>query len=412
MAKPLWADGGSGQEVPSGHVLTAWPDRVDRLRVDTLDRGELASWLRARLPRRGESTLAAVLLSYDAGRNLEDHPATAREDPQLPDVVIARYPAWITAPESAGPWELVSRTDEDAARLQAWLERREPAPQHPALPTGISSPMDRSTHRQAVERILAGIAAGDLYQANVARRLEVELDPYCMPDLYGRLRGLNPAAYGVLWALDEGTWIGSMSPECLLTWDPGRRAAKSRPIKGTRPRGRDADEDRAMRDELTGDPKERAEHLMIVDLVRNDLGRVAVPGGVRVDDLFGVQTLPTVHHMVSEVVAKVDPAHDLADILCALFPGGSITGAPKIAAMKHIEEVEGIRRGFYTGSFGLVDGRTGQATFNILIRTCVAADGRLLYQTGGGIVADSDPDREWEETEMKAWALTRTLEGA
>jgi anthranilate/para-aminobenzoate synthase component I len=181
------------------------------------------------------------------------------------------------------------------------------------------------------------------------------------------------------------------------------------PIKGTRPRGRDAAQDEALAAELLADPKDSAEHVMIVDLVRNDLGRVAVPGSVEVRGLAGLQTLPTVHHLVSDVRAVARADVDLAAALVALFPGGSITGAPKIAAMSRIERVEGLRRGFYTGSFGLVfpDGR---AAFDILIRTCVVADGRLFYQTGGGIVADSDPEREWEETEHKAAALERALQ--
>jgi para-aminobenzoate synthetase component 1 len=175
-------------------------------------------------------------------------------------------------------------------------------------------------------------------------------------------------------------------------------------MKGTRPRG-EGPRDQALAAELQVDPKERAEHLMIVDLVRNDLGRVAEPGTVTVRDLFGLQTLPTVHHLVSAVSATLRANASLTDALLALFPGGSITGAPKIAAQEAIERLEGQRRGFYTGSFGLIDHRTGEATFNILIRTATAAEGQLHYPTGGGIVADSDPAREWEETEHKAAAL-------
>ena len=170
--------------------------------------------------------------------------------------------------------------------------------------------------------------------------------------------------------------------------------------------------DQILATELQLDEKERAEHLMIVDLVRNDLGRVAEAGSVEVQDLFGLQSLPTVHHLVSEVSATVTAETTLADLILALFPGGSITGAPKIAAQEAIERLEGLRRGFYTGSFGLVDHRTGAATFNILIRTCIAAGGRLYYQTGGGIVADSDPAREWTETQHKAAALVAATRGA
>jgi anthranilate/para-aminobenzoate synthase component I len=267
--------------------------------------------------------------------------------------------------------------------------------------------MDRTAYDAALADVLGGIAAGDLYEANVARRLEAPFDPAAAPALYWRLRAHNPARYGALWALDRDLWLASSSPECLLTWDRASRRACSYPIKGTRPRGRDPSEDARLAAELASSPKDRAEHVMIVDLVRNDLGRVAEPGSVTVDDLFGVHALPTLHHMISCVQARTRPECDLADVIAALFPGGSITGAPKIAAMNRIERVEGLRRGFYTGSLAVVD-REG-ASLNILIRTCVAADGRLLYQSGGAIVADSDPDQEWAETETKAAALVRAL---
>jgi anthranilate/para-aminobenzoate synthase component I len=268
--------------------------------------------------------------------------------------------------------------------------------------------MDRHHHAAALGQILDGIAAGSLYQANVARRLSGPLDASALPALYRRLRATNPAPYGALWALDADTWLASNSPECLMTWDPTTRAVHSYPIKGTRPRGTTDAEDRALAESLGKDDKERAEHLMIVDLVRNDLGQIAVPGSVAVHDLFGVHRWPTVHHMVSEVAATAREDVDLVDIALSLFPGGSITGAPKIAAMTWIEAVEGLRRGFYCGSLGVI-GPDGRASFNILIRTCVAADGRLFYQTGGGIVADSVPAAEWDETEVKARALLRLL---
>lgn len=411
-AEAFWADGGAaeGRYAPARHVLAAWPDRVERIRVADLPHRGLEGWLREHLPAAApgaaRAPLTVVALAYDAGRNLEHFPATAREEPPLPDVVLARYPAFVEGPGPDGPWTVVG-PPAARDRLLATLSRPASAPGRPPEPT-LRSSMDRAAHRAALERILAGIQAGDLYQANVARRLEGPFDPAATPALYCALRRTNPAAYGALWALGDGTWLASSSPECLFTFSPDTRAAHSYPIKGTRPRGADADEDRALAAELAADTKERAEHVMIVDLVRNDLGRVAVTGSVGVDRLFDVMTLPTVHHLVSDVGATLAPEHDLADLVCALFPGGSISGAPKIAAMGAIEAVEGLRRGFYTGSLGVVTG-DGEAHFNILIRTCVAADGRLFYQTGGGIVADSDPEREWAETEAKAAALTLAL---
>lgn len=372
----------------------------------------LGGWLRSRLPpSRGDGALYAVLLAYDAGRNLERIPEHAVEDPPLPAAVVARYPAWLEADGPDGPWRLRGTTASAARRLRDWIDEAPAAPAaEPALPERLTSRMSPAAHRAAVEHVLDGIRAGDLYQANVARRLEARMDPAATPALYRRLRARSPAAFGTLWAAGDATWLASVSPECLLHWDPHRREAHSYPIKGTRPRGEDAPHDRALAEELREDAKERAEHVMIVDLVRNDLGRVAEPGGVRVDELFGLQTLPTVHHLVSDVAATLPDGVDLPALVEALFPGGSITGAPKISAMAHIERAEGLRRGFYTGSFGLVepDGRT---TLDILIRSAVAADGRLLYQTGGGIVADSDPGREWDETVVKAAAIERALAG-
>ena len=420
-ALPLWADGGApggdggGGYAPGRHLITAHPASVERLRVETLPFRGLTAWLRERLPPRRPGHLTAVLLAYDAGRNLERLPATAREDPRLPDVVLASYPAWLSADGPDGPWVVRGEDPAARARLAACLRDGPPpdrgSPDAPAIPRALISSMDQASHAAALRDVLDGIAAGELYQANVARRLEAPMSPDASPALYERLRAANPAGFGVLWSLGARTWLASSSPECLLTWDPASRQAHSYPIKGTRPRGRDEAEDARLARDLAADPKERAEHLMIVDLVRNDLGRVAVPGGVSVPRLFEVQTLPTVHHLVSDVRATVREDVDLAAILAAVFPGGSVTGAPKIAAMARIERVEGLRRGFYTGSFGLVE-PDGAATFSILIRTCVATDGRLLYQTGGGIVADSDPAREWEETRVTARALRRALDAS
>ncbi|MEZ4265002.1 MAG: anthranilate synthase component I family protein [Myxococcota bacterium] len=418
----MWADGGDRgpDDVGEGaaqsgaergrHVFAAWPEREELARAEEIGAQGLEAWLRERLGEADDGCLRAVLLSYDAGRLLERLPATAVEDPRLPDVVVATFAAWVSAPGPQGPWRLWARDEAAAMRLEAWLlADAEAASSGAAQPPGrLRSSMDRARHRAAVDDVLAGIRAGDLYQANVARRLEAPMAPQLTPRLYAALRRETPACFGALWALQPGVWLASASPECLLTWDAGSREMHSFPIKGTRPRGENAQSDLGLAAELMADPKDAAEHVMIVDLVRNDLGRVAVPGSVEVVALAGLQSLPTVHHLVSDVRAVARPGVDLAAALVALFPGGSITGAPKIAAMCRIERVEGLRRGFYTGSFGLV-WPGGDAVFDILIRTCVLADGRLFYQTGGGIVADSDPEREWEETEHKAAALERAL---
>jgi para-aminobenzoate synthetase component 1 len=402
----LWLDSGSASA--GVHRLAALPDRVTRVRVGELKHRGLGDWLRNQLPPvHGDGALYAVLLSYDAGRNLEQLPSTAAIDPSLPDVIVARYPAWYEAVDGEHP--PVLRGEPAAAEeLSRWVKQGEAKPLCPVPPLTLRSSMSHLEHSEALQTVLRGIAAGSLYQANVARRLSAPMAAHAVPSLYELLRDTNPAPYGALWAIDEGLWLASNSPECLLTWDPADRSVHSYPIKGTRPRGATPEEDADLARALSSDIKERAEHVMIVDLVRNDLGRIAHPGSVSVEDLFGVSSWSTVHHLVSDVRAEARQDVDLVDILLALFPGGSITGAPKIAAMKWIEAVEGLRRGFYCGSLGVI-GPKGGASFNILIRTCVAAEGQLYYQTGGGIVADSDLSAEWRETEVKAQALMHAL---
>ncbi len=380
---------------------------MDRLRVDALPHRALLGWLRERLSEAANPALLhVVLLAYDAGRNLEHLANAALEDPALPHVVVARYPAhW--AAEGGGLPQLKG-TPKGKATLQSWLISQPLADLAPVRCGPMVSTMTRGRYDEAIEGILDGIAAGDYYEINLARRLQARFDARDTLALYLKLRQLSQPRHGALWALDPRTWLASASPECLLTWNPATRRAHSFPIKGTRPRGATPVDDDALARELSGSTKDRAEHLMIVDLVRNDLGRIAEHGSVTVDDLFGVHRLGAVQHMISDVSATARPEYDLVDVLAALFPGGSITGAPKIAAMDAIERAEGLKRGFYCGSLGVIDDG-GRAVFNILIRTAVAAGGRLLYQTGGAIVADSSAEQEWAETKVKAAALMQAL---
>lgn len=418
---PVWADGGDagqaeGGFAPGRHLFACLPRRLHRLdALSALGHRGLLDWLRRGLElAEREGMLTTLLLSYDAGRNLERVPTTAVRDPHLPIALVAQYPAYLVAESGSGPWELRG-TDEGAREaLAAEIERRV-SDNAPVLPgeeaAYLSSSMDRQRYRAELAAVLEAIARGDYYQANIARRLQSRLPASQAPALFLKMRQRNPAAFGALWALSEELWLASSSPECLLTFDPHSREAHSYPIKGTRPRGETPERDAALAAELLASDKDRAEHLMIVDLVRNDLGRVAQVGSVRVDDLFGRMSLPTVHHMVSDISARIRDDLDLVDLIGALFPGGSVTGAPKIAAMAAIEAAERLWRGWYCGSFGVVEGGSGRATFNILIRTAIAAGGQLLYYTGGGIVADSDPDEEWDETVAKAAAFADLLGG-
>ena len=406
--RPFWADGGrsQGEFSPGRHLLAAHPTRVGEIRVETLPFRGLANWLRTepRLATQRDGLLA-LGLSYDAGRSMERIATLAETDPILPDVVFAEYPAYIHGDSENGPWELWA-TDRRAAEELINTLRFAPSSPSPLIFTHPFAERTRwEEYEDAIQTVLRAIQAGDLYQANIARRIEAPMPAEQTPILYMRMRESNPSAFGTLWCIGKESWIASSSPECLFTYDVESRTAKSYPIKGTRRRGRTPIEDEVYASELGADPKELAEHVMIVDLVRNDLGRVSAPGSVKVSALAKNYRLPTVHHLVSDIEGTLSSSHDLVDLLLALFPGGSITGAPKIAAMQKIEEVERVRRGFYTGSVGLIE-PDGSANFNILIRTCVAHRGMLYYQTGGGIVADSTAQKEWDETCAKAHALT------
>ena len=249
------------------------------------------------------------------------------------------------------------------------------------------------------------IARGDIYQANLTRRLETpfEGDPW---ELYRRLRTGDPSLFSAYLDLGAGPLSGrprallSASPEPFLSVDPDG-VVKTDPIKGTRPRGRTRDEDRALARELLGSAKDRAENVMIVDVLRNDLGRVCRPGSVRVPRLCRLERTAAVQHLVSTVTGVLADGHDAFDLLAASFPGGSITGAPKIRAMEILEELEPVRRGPYTGALGWI-GPDGAMQTSIIIRTFVADGRRLTLHVGGGITYRSDPAAEWDETVAKA----------
>ena len=278
-------------------------------------------------------------------------------------------------------------------------------PDPPALaPVAATAATPRAAYLRAVEAALAHIAAGDLYQVNLSHRITAPLrEPPAA--LFARLAAANPAPFAAF--LDTGDLaIVSASPERFLRLAAGR--AESRPIKGTRPRGATPLEDDALARALLASPKDRAENVMIVDLVRNDLGRVSLPGSVRVERLCGLETFPTVHHLVSTVSGRLRPGRDRVDLLRALFPGGSMTGAPKIRAMEVITALEREERGVYAGAIGWL-GRDGGCDLNIVIRTIVCAGDRATFRVGGGIVADSDPAAEHAETLDKARALLAAL---
>jgi para-aminobenzoate synthetase component 1 len=279
------------------------------------------------------------------------------------------------------------------------------APQYP-LPghAGVTSTFDRSGYLDAVRRAIEYVHAGDCFQVNLSQRLLAPLTELPL-DLYARLRERNPAPFAGYLDLGEFA-VASASPERFLRVTDGD--VETRPIKGTRPRGRTPAEERDRMAELAASPKDRAENVMIVDLLRNDLGRVCEYGTVRVPRVCQVETFRYVHHLVSEVRGRLAAGKTPADLLRACFPGGSVTGAPKVRAMEIIAELEPTARGPYCGSLGYL-GFDGSMDSNILIRTFTAGRGWVQFPVGGGIVADSDPEREYEETLHKAEGLLRAL---
>lgn len=270
--------------------------------------------------------------------------------------------------------------------------------------TEITSNFTRDEYMDALDRIHEYIRLGDIYQVNLTQRFEADMQ--CDPQtLYQVLRKINPAPFASIVEFGEGTIVSS-SPERYLKLR--EKMMQTRPIKGTMPRGSTSDEDQKNREILDRSEKDHAELLMIVDLERNDFGRVARTGSVQVTDLFSIEVYPSVFHLVSTVSGELRDDKDAVDLIRASFPGGSITGAPKIRAMDVIDELEPTSRNIYTGSIGYI-GFNGDMDLNIVIRTFVCKDGKAYFQAGGGIVWDSVNESEYEETYDKARALMKSI---
>lgn len=372
-------------------------------------------------------------LGYDMGVRGEDLDLPEAAWP-APPVIGGLYGDWILfeeeprrrvtmfLSEAAGRAPVGERRAEILALLEAQVARG-PA-EIEGTPPGGAPPIERAVpaeeHMARVQRTRELIEEGELYQANVSHRIHAEV---CAGDveLYRALRRLNPAPYMGFcrFRFEDGSAgaLLSSSPELLLECGPSRRGgriARTRPIKGTAPRGATADEDAAHRERLLASDKDRAELAMIVDLERNDLGRVTRPGGVEVRGFPTLETYASVHHLVADVRARLRPEVSALDVVAALFPGGSITGAPKLRSMEAIAELEGEGRGFFTGSLGFIDLR-GRAALNILIRTLVHREREerreVSFHVGGGITWRSDPALEEAETMHKAEGLLRALAG-
>ena len=360
--------------------------------------------------------------SYDYGRRLERLPSRALDDSGLPDFVMSLYDVvgahdhdsgrtWLFSsglPASSGERAARARTRFDLFRAR--LERTRPA-RVPRAPERVrraaTSSFSADGYRRAVDDVREAIRRGDIFQANLSQRWQLEL-----PDAHQHmlrfdeaLRAHSPSPFAATLALGDHVVL-SASPERFLRLQGAQ--VETRPIKGTRPRGHDTPSDGALADELQASAKDRAENVMIVDVLRNDLGRVCETGSVRVPELCTLERFPQVWHLTSTVTGRLRPGLGAFELLHACFPGGSITGAPKIRAMELLETIEPVRRHLYTGAIGWI-GWNGDADWNIAIRTAVATRAGITWNAGGGITADSDPDAEYHESLAKAAGLHAAL---
>ncbi len=368
---------------------------------------------------------AVGYLAYDLCHFIERLPTSAVDDLQLPESYFGFYDALLAFDNlekrcyviSTGLPELDKmhrlrraqvRLEEMEYRLSCRYRMQKPEDVGRGAEEGrelvVRSNFTPDGYIQAVQKVRDYIAAGDVFQVNLSQRFEAKLTvhPY---ELYRRLRGINPAPFASYLNFDEVT-IVSASPERFLRVEGDW--VETRPIKGTRPRGRTPEEDERLAQELLGSIKDRAENVMIVDLERNDLGKVCCYGTVRVTELAILEVFPTVFHLTSTVVGRLRPGKTRIDLLKACFPGGSITGAPKVRAMEIIDELEPTRRSVYTGSIGYLSFGSNM-DFNIVIRTILVKGDRAYFQVGGGIVYDSEPEAEYQETLDKAKALVQAL---
>ncbi len=382
--------------------------------LDVLD----AHWLALRRARDADATWPfrggwALFLGYELAAQVEPVLHLPEAEGGLPVACALRCPAAVLRDRVSGECIAVAESEQ-----AGWLDRIEadigslrnlPSLQAWQAPTNVQEdPPQRFT--DGVARILRYLTAGDVFQVNLSRGWQVEFDSPLVPAaLFQRLRENNPAPFAGIFtggaSFGTGWGVVSASPERLVSVQ-GRQVS-TRPIAGTRPRF-NGDDDAARIRELVGHPKERAEHVMLIDLERNDLGRVCTPGSVMVDELMTVESYAHVHHIVSNVRGELKVDASPGEVIAAVFPGGTITGCPKIRCMQIIAELEGQGRGAYTGAMGWLN-RDGDMDLNILIRSAELESGALRFRTGAGIVIDSDPQHELDETRAKARGMLRAL---
>lgn len=431
----MWLDsGGQGGDIGRYDIIVARPHttlvtraastEITRQGESRLSTADPFALLRAELARHAPVTDtgspfsggALGYFAYDLARRIESLPVVANDDLGMPEMVIGIY-----------DWALVCDHQEQRCQLTSYGFDARTHTQWPELVAlfenvrerdftltddftaqgAVTSNLSHAAYCAGFARIQHYLEEGDCYQVNYAQRFAVAVSG---PPLAGylKLRRNNPAPFSAFLNTPFGEILSS-SPERFLKLERG--VVETRPIKGTRPRGRDAAEDARLAAELRHSAKDRAENLMIVDLLRNDLGKCCRPGSIRVPQLFAIEHYATVHHMVSIIQGELAPGEDALSLLRHAFPGGSITGAPKLRAMEIIEELEPHRRGVYCGSIGYI-GYHGKLDSNIAIRTVVHRDGVCHFSAGGGIVRDSRCEAEYQETFDKAAGLLRVFDNA
>ncbi len=354
------------------------------------------------------------LLGYELAGRFEAVPETARTLARWPELALGFYEAVAVFDHQARTLR-VEGSPQAAERLVSALSM----PEAPLPPTVLERPLEPiwsdSRYIAAAARARDYVRAGDVFQVNLSHRFTARLSGDEAPlAVFRRLAKESPAPFAAWLRLDETRVVITNSPERFISLNPTGRV-ETRPIKGTRPRGAAPDEDMRLAAELAASAKDRAENLMIVDLMRNDLSRVCASGSVKVPELFTVESFANVHHLVSSVTGELAPGRSVADLIAAAFPPGSITGAPKVRAMEIIAELEGEARGPYCGAMGWI-GPDGHAGFNVMIRTAAfvrSGQGwEVEARSGGAITSDSDPSAELAETHAKIAMLKRAIEGA
>lgn len=396
----VWLDG-DGRDARGRYSFVA-SDPVETLRVEVGSERPIAAL--AALDRGPRDDDAWAFVPRWAGYVAYDAIAATLPSAHRPRrglaAYFARFDAWVVFDHASGTAHLVSEGEEAGARLRARLLAR---PSRVPARAGELVGEDEALHRAAIASALASIAAGEIYQVNLARRFEARFHGSTL-QLFEAMRAASPVPYGLY--LDDGErCVLGRSMERFLGWERRSGGLETRPIKGTIESGGDRAQEASV---LRADPKEHAEHVMVVDLMRNDLGRVARPGTVRVERPFEVEPYARLSHLVSTIRCQTRPDVGLVELLEATFPPGSVTGTPKSRAIRRIDELERAPRGIYCGAYGTID-RRGDLSLAVAIRTATVDGTELVYHAGGGIVSASDPHRETEETWLKTAVLRDAL---